>query len=183
MDVLARVLSALSLIVAVVGTILANKGAHEALNASQKAATDARWFALQEAVQRLIGFDPVAEPIKDRLANLRIAAIALVDQLETREGLDAWLEAERVLGATIRPSGHGRRQALDGLEERVNNLVPLMDWAHALSSNLRHFRSVGHDAKALTQLQENAQALVVGIHERHGWELPPTKNSRVQPLG
>ncbi len=71
----------------------------------------------------------------------------------------------------------------DGVEERVNNLVPLMDWAHALSSSLRQFRSVGHDAKALTKLQDNAEALVVDIHERQGWELPPRKTSRVQPLG
>lgn len=183
MDVLALVLSALSLIIAVVGTILANKRSHEALNASQKAATDARWSALQEAVQRLIGFDPVAEPIKDRLANLRIAAIALVDQLETWEGLDAWLESERVLGATFGRQVMDATKPGDGVEERVNNLVPLMDWAHALSSNLRQFRSVGHDAKALTKLQENAEALVMEIHERHGWELPPRKNSRVQPLG
>lgn len=184
MDVLSLILAALSLIVSVVGTTLANKRSNEALNASEKAATDARWFALQEAVQRLIGFDPAAEPINDRLVNLRIAMIALVDQLDTWEGLDAWLEADRVLGATI------GRQVMDaakpgdgGVEDRVNSLVPLMDWAHVLSSNLRDFRSVGHDAKVLTKLQENAEALVVDIHERHGWELPPRKNSRVQPLG
>jgi hypothetical protein len=181
-DIIALVLSGLSLIVAVVGTILTNKRSHEALNASQKAATDARWFAMQEAVQRLIGFDPGAEPVNDRLANLRIAAIALVDQFETWEGLDAWLEAERALGATIGRQVMDAAKPRDSVEERVNDLVPLMDWAHALSSNLRYFRSFGHDSKMLTKLRENAEAQVVEIHERHGWDLPARNNLRIQPL-
>lgn len=63
MDVLALVISALSLLIAGVGTYQANKRANEALAESRKAAEDARWFAVQEAVQRLIGFDPTAEPV------------------------------------------------------------------------------------------------------------------------
>ncbi|WHF22551.1 hypothetical protein QJS66_21335 [Kocuria rhizophila] len=56
-------MSALSLLIAGVGTYQANKRANEALAESRKAAEDARWFAVQEAVQRLIGFDPTAEPV------------------------------------------------------------------------------------------------------------------------
>ena len=47
MDVLALVISALSLVVAGVGTCQSNKRANEALAASRKAAEDARWFAVQ----------------------------------------------------------------------------------------------------------------------------------------
>ena len=75
----ALVISALSLLIAGVGTYQANKRANEALAESRKAAEDARWFAVQEAVQRVIGFDPTAEPVGERLANLRITSIALVD--------------------------------------------------------------------------------------------------------
>jgi hypothetical protein len=90
MDVLALVISVLSLLVALVGTYLTNKRSKEALAASQRAAVDGRWSATQEAVQRLIGFDPSAEPIKDRLADLRIAMIALVDDLPE------WTELDRL---------------------------------------------------------------------------------------
>ena len=48
MDVLALVISALSLLIAGVGTYQANKRANEALAESRKAAEDARWFAVQE---------------------------------------------------------------------------------------------------------------------------------------
>ncbi|WP_237740022.1 hypothetical protein [Serinicoccus marinus] len=70
----------------------------------------------------------------------------------------------------------------DTVERRVANLDPLMSWAHALSSNLRHLRSVGHDAAALAKLQVNAEELVREIHARHGWDLPPRTNLRIQPL-
>ena len=105
MDVLALVISALSLLIAGVGTYQANKRANEALAESRKAAEDARWFAVQEAVQRLIGFDPTAEPVGERLANLRITSIALVDQLDGWDGIDSWLEAERTLGEAAREAG------------------------------------------------------------------------------
>ena len=101
MDVIALVVSGLTLAVAVVGTVLSNRRSSEALAESRKAATAALWSGIQEAVQRLIGFDPASEPVGDRLANLRIAMIALVDELDDWAGLDEWLEAERVLGATL----------------------------------------------------------------------------------
>lgn len=99
MDILALVISALSLIVAGVGTFQANKRAKEAVGEARRAAADARWFGVQEAVQRLVGFDPTAEPVGERLANLRIGMISLVDHLDDWDGLDAWLDAERTLGA------------------------------------------------------------------------------------
>src|SRR5665647_341781 len=77
MDVIALVVSGISLVVALVGTVLANKRASEAIAESRKAATVALWSGAQEAVQRLIGFDPASEPVGERLANFRIAMIAL----------------------------------------------------------------------------------------------------------
>ena len=68
------------------------------------------------------------------------------------------------------------------IDRRAENLDPLMSWAHALSSNLRHLRSVGHDAAALAKLQANAEEHVKDIHARHGWDLPPRSNPRIQPL-
>lgn len=189
MDVLALIISALSLIVAAVGAILANRRAKEAVAESRnaaadarKAALDARWLALQEAVQRLIGFDPTGEPVGDRLANLRIMSIALVDQLDGWDGIDSWLEAERTLGSTIGRQVMETAKPGDTVDQRVKNLDPLMSWAHALSSNLRHFRSIGHDAGLLGKLQANAEEHVKALHARHGWDMPPSSNPRLRPL-
>lgn len=124
MDILALVISALSLIVAGVGTFQANKRAKEAVGEARRAAADARWFGVQEAVQRLVGFDPTAEPVGERLANLRIGMISLVDHLDDWDGLDAWLDAERTLGApyarqVIEIAGPG-----DTVEQHMTNLEP-----------------------------------------------------------
>lgn len=70
----------------------------------------------------------------------------------------------------------------DGVEERLTQLDPLMSWAQALSQNLRLLRSTGHDEQVLRKLRVNAEALVKQTHERHGWQLPPTSNPRIQPL-
>lgn len=182
MDILALVISALSLAVAGVGTYQANRRAKEALDESRSAAADARWSAAQEAVQHLIGFDPTAEPVDKRLVNLRIALIGLVDHLDGWDGLDAWLEAERTLGATFAREVMDAARPGDGVEQRLDNLMPLMSWAQALSHNLRRFRSVGHDRQSLSALKANAVALVKEVHSRHGWELPPTTNPRMEPL-
>lgn len=182
MEVAALVISGLSLLVAGLGTYQANKRASEALVASSKSALDARWSAVQEAVQRLIGFDPTAEPVGERLQNLRITMIALVDQLEGWDAIDSWLDAERTLGATISRQVMEVSRQGEAVEQRVKNLEPLMNWAHTLSSNLRLFRSTGHNAAVLAELQANAEALVRSIHERHGWELPPSTSPRVRPL-
>lgn len=101
MELAAVILSGLSLIVAIVGTALANKRSSEALDESRKAAASALWSGVQQAVQRFIGFDPTMEPVGYRLANFRIATIALVDELDGWAGLDTWLEAERALGAIL----------------------------------------------------------------------------------
>lgn len=182
-DVLALVISVLSLLVALVGTYLTNKRSKEALAASQRAAVDGRWSATQEAVQRLIGFDPSAEPIKDRLADLRIAMIALVDDLPEWTELDRWLEAERILGATYGRVVMETQDGTDDIEQQVRNLEPLMTWAQALSSNLRLLRSKGHDAAALRALAANDSDLIRQLHEKYGWEQPPTSNPRIRPLG
>ncbi|WP_078321586.1 hypothetical protein [Mycobacteroides chelonae] len=182
MEIAALVISCLSLLVAGFGTCQANKRANEALAASRKSAVDARWFAVQEAVQRLIGFDPTAEPVGERLQNLRITMTALVDQLEGWDGIDSWLESERTLGATISRQVMEVSAQGETVEQRVKNLEPLMSWAHALSSNLRLFRSTGYDAGVLAGLQANAKAVVRSIHERHSWELPHLTDPRVRPL-
>jgi hypothetical protein len=182
MEVIALIVSLLSFVVAVGGTYLSNKRAKEALDESRRAAADARWSALQEAVQRLIGFDPTAEPIGERLANLRIAMIALADEFEGEVGLDLWLEAERVLGAAIGRQVMETARQGDTIERRLENLDPLMSWAQALSGNLRRFRSVGFDIQTLSKLQANADDQVKEVHGRHGWDLPPKGNPRLTPL-
>lgn len=182
MDLAAIIISGLALIVALGGTFLSNKRSKEALAETRRAVLDARWSALQEAIQRLIGFDPTAEPIGDRLTNLRIAMLELVDHLEAKLPVDAWLEAERVLGATMGRQAMEAGRPGDSIEARVQNLDSMMSWAHALSSNLRRFRSVGFDAGTLQSLQDNAEKLVQDIHARQGWDLPPRENPRIQPM-
>ncbi len=108
-------------------------------------------------MQRLIGFGPTSEPVGERLSNLRITSIALVDKLDGWDGIDSWLETERTLGTSICRQVMEAAKLGDTVERRLENLDPLMSWAHALSSNLRHARSIGHDAGALAKLQTNAQ--------------------------
>lgn len=93
-----------------------------------------------------------------------------------------WLEAERTLGATIGRQVMEAAKPGDTVGRRVESLDPLMSWAHALSSNVRHLRSAGHDGEVLAKLQVNAEELVHDIHARHGWDLPPRSNPRIQPL-
>lgn len=182
MDIAALAISGLAAIIAALGTILANRRASQALRESRKAVTTALWSALQEAVQRLVGFDPSTEPVGERLANLRIASIDLADEYTDWEGLDTWLEAERVLGAAL------GRQMMDAahpgmsVEQRLRTLDPHITWTQALSQNLRLFRSKGYDQAALTKLQSHALELTREIYQRHGWEAPPTSNPRIAPL-
>jgi hypothetical protein len=174
MEVLAIVLSGLSLVVAAVGTFLSNRRSTEALRESKKAATVALWSGAQEAVQRLIGFDPASEPIGERLANLRIASIALVDELRDWDGLDTWLEAERAWGAALGRQVMETAKSDDTVDERLAILGPYQSWAAVLGQNLRRFRRVGYDATAAQKLREHAVEQQVKLYEKHGWELPPT---------
>ncbi|TKV27425.1 hypothetical protein FDK12_12035 [Arthrobacter sp. NamB2] len=182
MEIIALIVSVLSLGVAFGGTYLSNKRAKEALGESRRAAADARWSALQEAVQRLIGFDPTAEPIGDRLANLRIAMIALIDELDGPAVFDRWLAAEHTLGATLGRQVLETAQPGATIEQRVNRLGPLMGWAQALSGNLRRFRSVGLDVETLSKLRLHARELVETLHASHGWDLPPEEDPRLEPM-
>lgn len=178
----AIILSSLSLAVALVGTALANKRSNEALNESRKVASSALWSGVQQAVQRFIGFDPTMEAIGDRLANFRIATIALVDELDGWAGLDRWLEAERLLGAILGRQVMEAVQLGDTVDERLANLEPSQQ-SHVLSQNLRRFRTVGYDADAVAMLQASAEGQIKAISAKHGWALPPTTTPGVSPIG
>lgn len=129
-------------------------------------------------MQRLVGFDPSAEPVGDRLANLRIAAIALADEHTDWEGLDAWLESERVVGATL-----GRQVSETAKpDDTIDRRLEILDRAHAFSQNLRLFRSSGYDRQTLSKLQVHATRLTTSISERQGWELSTASNTRLSPL-
>jgi hypothetical protein len=174
MEPVALVLSGISLFVAVAGTVLSNRRASEALAESRKAATVALWSGAQEAVQRLIGFDPASEPVGERLANFRIAMIALVDELKGWEGLDRWLEAERALGTTLARQVMARAKPRDTVDERLKALEPHQRWAEVLAMNLRRFRSQGYDEAAALKLREHAADEMRRVCEANGWPLPPT---------
>ena len=178
----AVILSCLSLVVAVVGTALANRRSAEALEESRKAAASALWSGVQQAVQRFIGFDPTMEPIGDRLADFRIAAIALVDELEDWSGLDAWLESERALGAVLGREVMAKVKAGDTVEERLANLDAYQRWAQVLSNNLRNFRASGFNVDAASQLRASAESQAIAVCIKNGWESPPTTLPGVQPL-
>lgn len=81
----------------------------------------------KRAEQRLIRFDPSAAPIGERLENLRIATIELVDGMPAWSGLDVWLEAERTLGATYSRQAMTVSRPDDSVEQRINGLAPAPD--------------------------------------------------------
>lgn len=182
MDVVALVVSVLSLAIAGAGTVLANRRANEAIAESRKAAASALWSGIQEAVQRMIGFDPTMEPVGERLQNLRIASIALVDALADWSGLDKWLEAERALGAVLGRQVMEQAKPGDTVDQRLKALDPYMVWAQVLGGNLRRFRAVGYDANAAAQLRVSAESRAKQIYEAHGWEMPPMSIPGVQTL-
>lgn len=183
MDVTALAISVLSLMVAGVGTVLANRRSKEAIEESRKAAASAMWLGVQEAVQRMIGFDPASEPVGDRLANLRIAMISLVDHLPGWAGLDEWLEAERALGATLGRQVMAHAQPRDSIDRRFEILEPYQRWAQVLGSNLRRFRVTGHDASALVVLREYADSQTRQVCQAQGWPVPTKLAPGVRTLG
>lgn len=182
MDLAALIVSIIAALIAGVGTVLANRRSKEALRESRKAVTAALWSALQDAIQRLVAFDPTQEPVGERLANLRIAAIALADEHTDWEGLDTWLEAERVMGASIAREVMEVAKPTDSADQRVKNLELMITWTQAFSQNVRFLRIKGYDKDALAKLGARARELTKEIHERNGWELPPESNPRLQPL-
>ena len=182
MDVLALIVSVTSVALAGLGTWLAHKRATEALEEARKAVASALWSDLQDAVQRFIGFDPTMEPIGERLANLRIAGIALIDEMPSWAGLDKWLEAERALGAVLGRQVMMQAKPGDSIEQRLANLDPYQRWAQVLSSNLRHFRANGYDADAADKLQQSAEQQAKAVYNKYGWERPPTSIPDVKPI-
>lgn len=184
MELAAVILSGLSLVVAIVGTALSNRRSSEALRESRKAAASALWSGVQDAVQRFIGFDPTTEPVGDRLANLRIAGISLVDELDDWSGLDTWLEAERALGAALALDVMESAKPDDSIDRRLAILESYQLWAQALSANLRQFRTSGYDADIVAKLRKTAEQHQRSVYEKHGWELPQpaASASKLKPL-
>lgn len=174
MEAIALVLSGISLVVSTVGTVLSNRRSSEALAESRKAATVALWSGAQEVVQRLIGFDPASEPVGERLANFRVAMIALVDEMKGWQGFDRWLEAEHALGTTLARQVMERAKPGDTVDERLRALNPHQRWAQVLGINLRHFRAVGYDEAAASKLREHAADEMKRVCKVNGWPLPPT---------
>ena len=148
----------------------------------ERVAASALWSGVQEAIQRMIGFDPASEPIGERLANLRISMIALVDEMPDWVGLDKWLEAERALGAVLGREVLERAERGNTVDERLQILDPYQLWAQALASNLRHFRAVGYDAEAAAKLRELAESRTKQVSERNGWPPPPAATARMRAL-
>jgi len=174
MEFAALALSGLSLIVAIVGTVLSNRRSSEAVAESRKAAIGSRWSDALTAVQRFIGFDPMSEPVGDRLTNLRIATIELVDSLDDWRGFDVWLDAERTLGACLGHLAMKRATQSDTVEQRLEALAPYQQWAQALGHNLRKFRNQGYDEAVAKQLGDHALDQIKKVCKANGWSLPPT---------
>lgn len=182
MDLAAVVLSGLSLVIAVVGTALANKRSKEALDESRRAAASALWADVQQAVQRFIGFDPRAELIGDRLINFRVATIALIDELDGWPGFDRWLDTERVLGTVLGRQVFELASRDDTVDQRLAILDPYQRWALVLSQNLRRFRKIGFDARVVQELHASAKSQINAVCETHGWPLPPEVITGVEPI-
>jgi len=182
MEIIALVFSGLAIVVAVTGTVLSNRRSTEALELSKRAEASAVWSPVQDAVQRLIGFDPSREPVGERLANLRIAGIALADDLGW-EGLDPWLKAERALGSAYAQQAMNDSSPNDTPDRRLDVTQPYWTWADVLGHNLRRFRKEGYKVDEMDSLRSHALGEVKRIHAKHGWPLPPTTVPGVQALG
>lgn len=174
-------ISILSLVVAVVGTVLSNRRAKEsrdlardALDDSRQTRADGLWSSAVEAVNRVYGIDPLRQEIQMPLQNMRVSFTALVDGLPEWTLLDEWLAAEQALGAALGRRVLARAAASPprNEDEHMSLLHPMLDWAMALSSNLRHSRNSGHDASALAKLRDEAKKNVVAIYTQNGWDLP-----------
>lgn len=114
--------------------MLANRRANEALVESRKAAANALWSRVQEAVQRMIGFDPTSEPVGERLAHLRIAMIAMVDELpDWPVWTNGWRPNAPLAQRSDGRSWSGRSQG-DTVNERMLALAPYQRWAQVLGA-------------------------------------------------
>lgn len=182
MDIAAFVISCFALVVAGIGTYLSNKRSKEALAASERAATNAQWSAAQEAVQRLMAFDPTQEPVGERLANLRISLTALVDELPEWHNLGPWLDVERALGMALSRQVMDSATPSDSVDERLQKLEPVQTWAQAFSTNLRVLKSKGYDPDPLAKLTARGKEYITNVHRNNGWELPPERNPRLGTL-
>lgn len=173
MDLASLIFSGLSIIVALVGTVLSNNRARDALQEARNAATGTLWAEAQTAVQRLVGFDPATEPVGERLVNLRIALVALVDAHKHWPGFDSWLATEHQLGSALARQVLDKASPTDTADQRLRILDPYLGWAMALGSNLRFLRSDGFDPEPVRKLREHAEQLTTQVYEVNGWVQPP----------
>lgn len=70
---------------------------------------------------------------------------------------------------------------LDGVEQRVQNLGPLMEWAQVLSHDLRLLKKGRNDA-VVSDLAAHAKKLVIEIYQKNQWNLPPASSPHIRPL-
>lgn len=165
-------LSLLSLGVAIIGTALSYKRSGQALEQSRKAATTALWADALGALQRLVGMDPLEEPMQEKFANVRVSITALIDDLEW-EGFDRWVAAEHQLGASLARGAMESGSPNDTADERFKKLEPFMEWATILSTNLRFARKSGSRPAEFKKLQEAASANMAKLYKQRGWGTPP----------
>lgn len=179
MAVAAFVLSIISVLVAVVGTVLSNRRANEsqrvaeeALDDTRQARLDAVWSAAIEAVGRIYGLDPTRNDMQKPLQDLRVAETALADVLPTWHGVDRWLAAEHARGSSI--ARHVLENARPGvtIDEHMTVLQPFMDWGMEFSQNLRHVRTIGPAPVEIADLTKHAVAEAVKVHQLNGWPIP-----------
>ncbi len=184
MAVAALVLSIISVLVTVVGTVQSNRRAKESQRVAQEALDDARqarldavWSAAIESVGRIYGLDPTRSEMQVPLQDLRVAQTALTDALPGWTGLDRWLAAEHALGASV--ARHVLENARPGvtIDEHMAVLKPFLDWGIGFSQNLRHLRTVGPAPVEIADLTKHAMGEAVKVHERNGWPLPSAVNA------
>jgi hypothetical protein len=158
---------------------VANEIAQQALDEGRAASARALWSDAIEAVHRAL-IDLTSEPIGDRLQTLRIRLIALMDGLPEWDGLDGWLGAEHILGATLGREVLDRVQPGMTVEQQFDLSDEYRAWGMALAQNLRHLRNIGHSPDDVAELRRIAEEWRARVYERNNWGNPPT--SPLAPL-
>lgn len=179
MELAAVLIAGAALLVSLVGTWLSNKRAlasqrlaREALSDAQSARGQALWAQALEAAQRMVGLDPTTTDAREPFVRLRVSLTALVDELDDWEGFDRWLAVEHVFGAALGRQVLESHDPTHGIEEHLEVLRPLHEWATVLTQNLRRFRKVGYDAAQVADLERTHADVLWNLYKRRGWGEP-----------